>query len=569
MARIPVWLASALLAGVVFLPGLGSVGLFDPWEPHYAEVSRQMLLRADWVHPWWREAGFFSKPPLLLWGGAAGLAIAGEGAVEWGLRLPVALLAVMGVAVSAEVVARLASRRAGWLAAVALSTAPLLALFARQAVPDAPLVALSTAGGLAFAVALLDDRAGPGWARAGWVLLGFATLAKGPVGFALPGAAFLSWFVVTGDWRRLGRLGFVERVGHVPVPVGPLVFLAIAVPWYAVMAAWPVRDDSGWTFLQRFWLYDHLRRLVAGAHVPTPGGGWLAYLGWLAVGTFPWVAALPGGIGEALRTRGQPRDARGGLALLCGLWAAAGYLLVGFTATRYPHYVLPLVPPLLVLAALFVDRLLDQGLRPHAAAGILGIAALAATGGWLARQPRLLTALFTYDPRRPLADRPRRPGPGDRRSRRPRAPRNRRGGASPLGPPRRGQPGRRIAPLGGLDLLGPLAGAGRPLDPARGLRRLETRDAAAGRAAGGLAHELARRDLLRTEPGARGGRPGAHGRDRGPARTALGGDRGGAGPVPRERGRSPQVPEGGRRGARPLSTRGADRPSAPERGASP
>ena len=180
VARIPVWLAAALLAGTVFLPGLGSVGLLDPWEPHYAEVSRQMLLRGDWVHPWWREAGFFSKPPLLLWGGAAGLAIAGEGAAEWGLRLPVALVAVLGVAVSAAAVARLASRRAGLLAAIALCTAPFLALFARQAVPDAPLVALSTAGGLAFAVALLDDGAGPGWGRAGWVLLGFATLAKGP-----------------------------------------------------------------------------------------------------------------------------------------------------------------------------------------------------------------------------------------------------------------------------------------------------------------------------------------------------------------------------------------------------
>ena len=391
MARIPVWLAAALLAGTVFLPGLGSVGLLDPWEPHYAEVSRQMLLRGDWVHPWWREAGFFSKPPLLLWGGAAGLAIAGEGAAEWGLRLPVALVAVLGVAVSAAAVARLASRRAGLLAAIGLCTAPFLALFARQAVPDAPLVALSTAGGLAFAVALLDDGAGPGWGRAGWVLLGFATLAKGPIAFALPGAALLSWLVVTGDWRRLPRLGLV---------LGPLAFLAIAVPWYAIMASWPVRDDSGWTFLQRFWLYDHLRRLGAGAHVPSPGGGWLPYLGWLAVGTFPWVAALPGGLGEALRTRGRPADARAGLALLCGLWVAAGYLLVGFAATRYPHYVLPLVPPLLVLAALFVDRLLDEGLRRHAAAGLLGVAALAATGGALARRPRLLTALFTYDPRR-------------------------------------------------------------------------------------------------------------------------------------------------------------------------
>ena len=400
MGRIPAWLAAALLAGLLFLPGLGSVGLFDPWEPHYAEVSRQMLVRGDWIHPWWREAGFFSKPPLLLWGGAAGLAVAGDGAVEWGLRLPGALLAILCIAVSSAAVARLASRRAGLLAGAALVTAPFLALFARQAVPDAPLAALSTAGGLCFAVALLDDRAGPGWARAGWILLGFATLAKGPIGFALPGAALLAWLVATGEWRRLRRLGFVERVGRVPVPAGPLAFVAIALPWYVVMAAWPGRDDSGWTFLQRFWLHDHLRRLGAGVHAPSPGGGFLPYLGWLAVGTFPWIAAVPGGLGEALRTRGEPRDARAGLALLCGLWAAAGYLLMGFAATRYPHYVLPVAPPLLVLSALFLDRLLDEGLRRHAVAGLLGAAALAATGWSLARAPRLLTALFTYDPRR-------------------------------------------------------------------------------------------------------------------------------------------------------------------------
>ena len=400
MARIPVWLAAALLAGLLFLPGLGSVGLFDPWEPHYAEVSRQMLVRGDWVHPWWREAGFFSKPPLLLWGGAAGLALAGDGRAEWGVRLPGALLSVLGIALSAAAVARLASRRAGLLAAAALVTAPFVALFARQAVPDAPLAALSTAGGLAFAVALLEDGAGPGWARAGWILLGLATLVKGPLGFLLPAGALLGWLVVTGEWRRALRLGFVERVGRVAVPVGPLVFLAIALPWYLVMAAWPGRDDAGWTFLQRFWLHDHLRRLGQGVHVPTPGGGLLPYLGWLAVGTFPWVAAIPGGLGEAIRTRGEPGNARAGLALLCAIWAGAGWLLMGFAATRYPHYVLPVAPPLLVLSALFLDRLLDEGFRGRVVEGLLGVAALAASGWWLARQPRLLTALFTYDPRR-------------------------------------------------------------------------------------------------------------------------------------------------------------------------
>jgi 4-amino-4-deoxy-L-arabinose transferase-like glycosyltransferase len=400
VSRIPVWLAAALLAAAAFLPWLGSVGLFDPWEPHYAEVSRQMLLRADWVHPWWREAGFFSKPPLVLWTGAAGLALAGDVAPEWGLRLPVALLGIAGVAVSAAAVARLSSRRAGLLAGAALATSPFVALLARQAIPDVPLVALSTAGGLCFAVALLDDGAGPGWARTGFVLLGFAALAKGPIGVLLPAAAIFAWLLVTGGWGRAGRLGFVERVGRFPLPLGPLVFLAIAVPWYAVMAAWPGRDESGWTFVQRFWLHDHLRRVGAGAHVPVQGGGWIAYLGWLGVGTCPWVAAIPGGLGEAARTRAEPDDARGGLALLCALWAGAGYLLVGFTATRYPHYALPIVPPLLVLAALFLDRLVDEGPGRHAVAGLLGAAALAATGWALAREPRLLAALFTYDPRR-------------------------------------------------------------------------------------------------------------------------------------------------------------------------
>jgi len=399
--RIPPAIPAAILAAALFLPGLGSVGLWDPWEPHYAQVSREMIERADWVHPHWRDAFFFSKPPLLLWAGAAGLALLGDGdGAEWGLRLPVALLAILGVAFASAAVARLVSHRAGLLAGVALATAPFVALLARQAIPDLPLVALSTAGGLAFAVALLDGGASAGWASAGWVLLGLATLAKGLLGLALPGGALLAWFVVTGEWQRMGRLRFLTPVGRLRLPLGPVAFLAIAVPWYAVMAAFPGLDESGWTFLQRFWLHDHLRRFASGVHVPVAGGGWLAYLGWLAVGTFPWVAAVPGAFAELLRTRGRAGDARQGLLLLCGLWALLGYGLMALSATRYPHYVLPVVPPLLVAAALFLDRLLDEGLAAHRVAGALGAAAFAATGWALAEKPRLFSALFAYDPRR-------------------------------------------------------------------------------------------------------------------------------------------------------------------------
>ena len=55
-------IASTGFAALVFLPWLGAVGLWDPWEPHYAEVARQMIVRDDYVYPYWESAYFFSKP---------------------------------------------------------------------------------------------------------------------------------------------------------------------------------------------------------------------------------------------------------------------------------------------------------------------------------------------------------------------------------------------------------------------------------------------------------------------------------------------------------------------------
>ena len=418
--------AAALLASLLFLPWLGSTGLWDPWEPHYAEVSREMVVRDDWVHPYWESAWFFSKPALLLWAGALGLEAVGvhdralppgsdptppspsgiSSHAEWGARLPVALLAIAACALTCAAVSRLLSRRAGLLAAAVLATTPFYALLARQATPDMPFVALMTGGTMCFAVALWDDRAHrSAWAYGGYLLLGLATLAKGLLGFALPGAAFLLWFVVSGDWQRLSRLRLVERVRGLWIPVGPILFLLVAAPWYLVLSLFRGVDDEGMTFARRFWVHDHLRRLGQGVHTTTPDGTFEYFVEQLGWGIFPWVAALPGGLGEVLRLRARTRDPAESFTLFAGLWAVLTYVLMSLSATKFHHYVFPAVPALAILCAAFVDRVLREGTEPNAVALLLGFAAYAVVAQGLATHPKVLSDLFVYNYQRPWPER--------------------------------------------------------------------------------------------------------------------------------------------------------------------
>jgi len=55
------------LAAVLFLSGLGSVGLTDRDEGRNAEAGREMLESGDWVTPTFNYEPRFIKPALLYW----------------------------------------------------------------------------------------------------------------------------------------------------------------------------------------------------------------------------------------------------------------------------------------------------------------------------------------------------------------------------------------------------------------------------------------------------------------------------------------------------------------------
>jgi 4-amino-4-deoxy-L-arabinose transferase-like glycosyltransferase len=400
-------IAFAAFATLLFVPWLGATGFWDPWEPHYGEVAREMIERGDYIHPWWESSYFFSKPALDLWVMAAGMLLAntnGEGRhvgvyTEWFVRLPFAAISALGAILFFIAASRLVSRRSAAIAAFALLTSPLVVMLARQAVPDPVFVGLLTASMSCLLVVLFSEEEAPrgGWAIAAFVFIGLATLSKGILGFALPGATALVYCALTGEWHRLRRLRLFT---------GTLVVLAIAAPWYLTMFAFPGRDDEGQTFFERFIIHDHFKRLLTGVHTTTPGGTFTYFVEQLGFDVFPWVFALPGALGTVLARRAlPPRTTRDRALLFALLWILIGFSVFAFSATKFHHYAFPILPPLLLFCGVFCEKLLDDGLRAHAGELLAGGLLYALVAHDLALTPKHITDMFVYNYDRPYPDR--------------------------------------------------------------------------------------------------------------------------------------------------------------------
>ena len=454
-----------LLLVLIFIPLMGSFGLWDPWETHYGEVGRQMVERGDWVSPWWgshwRDGSghaegryFFSKPVFLLW--SMGIGLLNFGFTEWGIRLGVALIVILASLMIYIMGKQVFSRRAGIIMMLVTSTSPFWAMLGRQAQTDMPLVGLLTIGmcffmmacfgkerdkpaqpldyALFFAVYLLlfipqmqllwvkfplrEELSTPirltnygvtqviGYSLgvlivlatlllskkprtkrqfyilAFYLFVALATLAKGALGFALPGAIILVYLFISREWGLLKRVELFR---------GILVFVTIGIPWYGAMVA---RHGREW--YDRFIVHDHIRRASSGVH-QIDNGSFEHFIRWLGYGLFPWVAFVPGVFGRltAGRDIGRRTDAQKARLFLV-IWAFIAFGLFTLANTKFHHYIFPVVPAITMLIGLYLNDMLSRRLNTVWPLFLAGVGIFVLVGYDLVSEPQHLKNLFTY-----------------------------------------------------------------------------------------------------------------------------------------------------------------------------
>ncbi len=210
---------------ILFFFRLGTRPLWDRAEGKHAVTSKEMVLSGDWITTTFNGENFYDKPILFNW--LAALSFLVFGFTEFAARLPAAILGFGCVVVTYLLGRRMFGPTAGFLGGMILATSVLFITLSRSVVHDISLVFFVTLGLYFFYLGYTSDQR----RRIYFLLfdgcLGFAVLAKGPIGVLLPGLIIGLLLILKGQLRFLKEM----EMGW-----GLLIFLMIAAPWYVLIS---------------------------------------------------------------------------------------------------------------------------------------------------------------------------------------------------------------------------------------------------------------------------------------------------------------------------------------------
>lgn len=324
-------LGLVLLWALLTLMSLWTRPLIPIDETRYAAVAWEMWLRGDWLVPHINGEPYSHKPPLLFW--LINLGWAALGTSDWVPRLITALVTLGDLLLLGALARRLwpqdtrTPRIVPWLFYGSLS----IAVFSTTLMFDLLMTATVLVGLLGLTTA---------WQRAswhGWALyglgIGLGILSKGPaiLVYLLPVALLAPWWMSSdypGGWKRWYRNSALAL----------LAGTGLALCW-----AIPAALQGGEAYREMILWGQTTGRMVQSFAHARP---WWWYLPILPMLLLPWTLWLP-----VWRALPGLRAHFGAAERFCLAWFVPGLLAFSAISGKQVHYLLPLLPALVLLAA--------------------------------------------------------------------------------------------------------------------------------------------------------------------------------------------------------------------------
>lgn len=337
------------LCVVLFFLNMNGWDLWNPDEPRYAEVAREMILLKNLAIPHLNGEIYTDKPPLFFWLIAVLMRIFGQGSAT-AARLPSAIFATATAIITYRFGRFLFNRRVGLLSALVLVTNGEFFWLARRANIDCTLTFFTTLAIVLFWVGLGDRRRGL-FFSASFLSMGIGFLAKLQVALIVPVLTLACALFLTNKF-------FVLKTRS--LYISALFFLVPPLCWLIPAYVYGGKEYLVSLFYEKttaifFTEISHARPFYY-------------YLENFPVNFLPWFFFFVSAIFLSFRKE-QRRDER---IILLLSWFFTGFIFFSLSKGKRELYLLPLYPS----ASLLVGYLFDNCSKGQCSPSFLRIPSL-------------------------------------------------------------------------------------------------------------------------------------------------------------------------------------------------
>jgi len=306
------------------------VDIMEIDSAQYATIAQEMILRNDYLHVYDRGTDYLDKPPFIFWISALFYHIFGMGTLAF--KLPSILFSCLGIFATYKLARIYYSKETAVIAAIILATTQGYFHFNNDVRTDTYLTN-SVITAIWLICEYLRNKKWT-WFLAGFVMIGIAMLAKGPLGIIIPAIAIGTHLLIKRDWKSILRWEWI---------VGLLIVVVVLFPMmlglYQQFDLHPQKIVNGKTGVSglRFFFWEQSFGRITGENVWKNDTGPFFFIPNIAWSFMPWTLPLFWSVFQELKSLIRQQ----GYSKNKVEWISLSGLIIPFIALSQSHYKLP------------------------------------------------------------------------------------------------------------------------------------------------------------------------------------------------------------------------------------
>ena len=316
------------VTGFLYFSYLGTIDLWNPDEPRYVEVAREMISLKSFIIPHLNGEVYSHKPPIFFWT-IAFLFKLFHSQSEWIARLVPAISGFLIVLLTFLYAKKVFNNfKTGMFSAIVLSTTVSMVHLSRRCNIDT-FFTLFILIAIIFLHRYVENKKKI-FLYLSVIFQGIAVLIKGPLGFLIPFFTYTGYLIFTNDLKELKKTPWLTSF---------LILLGVVLLWFI-----PAFIAGGKDFVEIIIFKHVLKRYAEGVNHPR---SFFYYFYIFPLDFLPWTFFLPAVFSKyGIFDREKPLDRRV-IWFLCYFFIT--FIFLCFSTEKRGLYLLPLYPAIAIL----------------------------------------------------------------------------------------------------------------------------------------------------------------------------------------------------------------------------